>query len=369
MAAAAALAYFNTPFFTQNSRYLCQQVKTIRMELRLHAFDLPLAHAFTITHQAARTVQPSLVAELRDSSGLSGFGEATATVYYGISREGMIQKLEQLRDIIENTPLQQPEQYWEALRPYLSDSPFVQCIIDEAANDLWARRQGKRLGLLWNPPATSLPATSYTIGLADIPEMIAKMQERPWPVYKIKLGTSDDLSIVRALRAHTKAAFRVDANTAWTAAQAVELSGPLRALGVEFIEQPLPPEDTDGQAYVYRHSQLPVIADESCHTEQDVERCASLFHGINIKLMKCGGLTPARRMIADARRRGLRVMVGCMTESSVGISAIAQLLPWLDYVDMDGALLLANDPAEGVCIDEQGRVHFPDAPGTGVRLK
>lgn len=339
------------------------------MELLLHTFDLPLAHAFTITHQAARTVQPSLVAELRDASGLSGFGEATATSYYGISREGMLQKLEQVRAVIENTPLHQPEQYWEALRPHLADSPFVQCMIDEAANDLWARRQGKRLGLLWDPPAVPSPATSYTIGIADIPEMIAKMQERPWPVYKIKLGTADDLSIISALRAHTKAAFRVDANTAWTAQQTVELSGPLRALGVEFIEQPLPPEDTDGQDYVYRHSQLPVIADESCHTEPDVARCAPRFHGINIKLMKCGGLTPARRMIADARRRGLRVMVGCMTESSVGISAIAQLLPWLDYVDMDGALLLARDPAEGVCIDEQGVVHFPDAPGTGVRLR
>ena len=137
---------------------------------------------------------------------------------------------------------------------------------------------------------------------------------------------------------------------------------------MEFIEQPLPAEDTEGMREVFRHCILPVIADESCREEADVERCHGLFHGINIKLMKCGGLTPARRMIDRARALGMKVMVGCMTESSVGIAAIGQLLPLLDYVDMDGALLIRNDPAIGPCI-EYGQVHLPESAGTGAALR
>jgi L-alanine-DL-glutamate epimerase-like enolase superfamily enzyme len=136
---------------------------------------------------------------------------------------------------------------------------------------------------------------------------------------------------------------------------------------VEFIEQPLPAGDWEGMQQVHRDSALPVIADESCLVEEDVDRCAGHFHGINIKLTKCGGLTPARRMIRRARERGLKVMVGCMTESTVGISAIAQLLPLLDYVDMDGAALIAQDVATGVQV-VKGRAVFPKGPGHGLEL-
>ncbi|RMG73650.1 MAG: dipeptide epimerase, partial [Bacteroidetes bacterium] len=216
---------------------------------------------------------------------------------------------------------------------------------------------------------TQAPTTCYTIGMASISEMVAKLQEKPWPIYKIKLGTDHDLDIIRALRAHTDATFRVDANTAWTAAQTIEYAPILRDLGVEFIEQPLKADRWSEHQQVRAKSVLPLIADESCHVEADVARCAGHFDGINIKLMKCGGLTPARRMIAKARELGLKIMMGCMTESSVGISAIAHIAPLLDYVDMDGALLLAEDPAEGVAIDEQAQLHFPDRPGTGVRLR
>jgi L-alanine-DL-glutamate epimerase-like enolase superfamily enzyme len=182
------------------------------------------------------------------------------------------------------------------------------------------------------------------------------------------LGTPHDLEIVRELRKHTDAIFRVDANCAWTADEAIRNSPALKELGVEFIEQPLPPDRWDDMKRVYRESALPVIADESCQVEPDVERCLGHFHGINVKLVKCGGLTPARRMIQRAGQLGLKTMVGCMTESTVGISAIGQLLPLLDYVDMDGALLLARDIATGVRI-ERGRIHFPEENGCGVRLR
>ncbi|MEM9930907.1 MAG: enolase C-terminal domain-like protein, partial [Bacteroidota bacterium] len=165
----------------------------------------------------------------------------------------------------------------------------------------------------------------------------------------------------------TEAPFYVDANTGWTADQTIEYAAELAKLGVLFIEQPLKVNDVAGQRKVYAHSVLPIVADESCQVEADVDRCAACFHGINIKVVKCGGLLPARRMITRARALGLEVMAGCMTESSVGISAIAQLLPELDYADLDGAMLLAEDPARGVTFSPAtGWVEYPDLPGTGV---
>jgi L-alanine-DL-glutamate epimerase-like enolase superfamily enzyme len=198
--------------------------------------------------------------------------------------------------------------------------------------------------------------------------MVEKMQELPWPLYKIKLGRPEtDLSVVRALRAHTDALFRVDANCGWSADDTLVKSRVLADLNVEFIEQPLPAGDWEGAKTVYEQTALPIIADESCIVEEDVAKCAGYFHGINIKLTKCGGLTPARRMIRQAHDLGLSVMVGCMTESSVGISAIAQLLPLLDYADLDGSLLIANDPATGVTFD-YGRIIYADENGTGASL-
>jgi L-alanine-DL-glutamate epimerase-like enolase superfamily enzyme len=169
------------------------------------------------------------------------------------------------------------------------------------------------------------------------------------------------------LRNHTDALFRVDANCGWTADQTIEFAPALKKLGVEFIEQPLPPEDVEGAKRAFEGSVLPLIADENCIVESDVERCAGRFHGINIKLTKCGGLAPARRMVTRARQLGLQVMAGCMTESTVGISAIAQLLPLLDYVDMDGAVLIAKDIATGVRLDH-GKCIYPKANGNGVEL-
>lgn len=336
------------------------------MKLRLHPFELQYKHTFAISRES-RTVQHTLIVELNDGP-YSGFGEATANKYYGTTTEGMMETLEGLRTQIESAQWTEPEEFWQYLHTILPGNPFPLAALDEAANDLHARRQGLPLHQLWGLRAEQLPLCNYTIGIAPIAEMVDKMRELPWPVYKIKLGTEHDLDIIRQLREHTDAVFRVDANCAWTAAQTFELAPQLRELGVEFIEQPLPAEDTEGMREVFRHCVLPVIADESCREEADVERCHGLFHGINIKLMKCGGLTPARRMIDRARALGMKVMVGCMTESSVGIAAIGQLLPLLDYVDMDGALLIRNDPAIGPCI-EYGQVHLPESAGTGAALR
>ncbi len=335
------------------------------MHLKLHPYELKLRDPFRITHET-RSTQPTLIVELRDD-GLHGLGEATATTYYGVTLHGMQATLEGLRDRIEGTPLVSPEAFWQALSGPLADHPFEQCALDVAAHDLYARRKGLSLFRVWGLSPENMPISNYTIGMGSIEEMRRKIRAFPWPLYKIKLGTDHDLEIVRALREETNAPFRVDANTGWTARQTIELAPRLRELNVEFIEQPLPPDDIEGMREVFAQSVLPVVADESCHREADVDACHGLFHVVNIKLMKCGGLTPARRMIDRARVLGMGVMVGCMTESSVGISAIAHLLPLLDYVDMDGALLLDEDIASGVTLKE-GRVQFADRPGTGAEL-
>ena len=336
------------------------------MQLFFHRFDLRLNHTFTIAHDS-RDVQPTLIVELRDGER-SGFGEATATRYYGITIDGMVSVLEAIRERIEAYSLTNPETFWADMQPQLADNPFALCALDQAAWDLWGKQQGKPLYKLWGLDPTKSPLTDYTIGLDTPDRMVEKMQERPWPLYKIKLGRpEEDITLVRALRHRTDAVFRVDANCGWTADDAIRKSRELAALGVEFIEQPLPADDWDGAKIVYEQSVLPIIADESCIVEADVARCAGYFHGVNIKLTKCGGITPARRMIALARELSLRVMVGCMTESSVGISAIAQLLPLLDYADLDGAMLIANDPATGVMFN-YGKVIYADENGTGVRL-
>ncbi len=321
-------------------------------------------------------MQRTLIVEL-EQDGRCGYGEAPQQPYYGADMEAITAQIEGIRPQIEDFSLDDPVEFWKAMRPLLrGDEPrgsaaastFVQCALDVAAHDLWGKLSGEPVWKLWGLHIQNNPPSDYTVGIDTIEVMVRKLGEFPgWPVYKIKLGTADDLGIVRRLREHTNAVFRVDANCAWGVDETLRNAAGMKTLGVEFIEQPLPPDDWDGMERLYRESPLPIIADESCQVEPDVDRCAGRFHGVNIKLVKCGGLTPARRMIDRARQFDMKVMVGCFTESSVGISAIAQLLPMLDYADMDGALLLARDIAAGVTID-RGRVSYPQENGCGVRL-
>ena len=336
------------------------------MKLQIHTFDLPLRDTFTISRES-HDVQPTLIVELSDGTH-SGFGEATANPYYQMTVERMRKIVESVRPDIENYSFGTPEDTWAQLHRKVGNYPFVQCAIDLAMHDLYSRRREQKLYEHWQLDPDRVPISNYTIGIDRTERMVEKMRALPWPIYKIKLGTDRDLTIIEELRRHTAATFRVDANCGWTAEQTIAYAPALKKLGVEFIEHPLPADDWMGMKRVFTESALPVIADESCQIESDVERCAGHFHGINIKLTKCGGLTPARRMIARARALDLKVMVGCMTESSVGISAIAHLAPLLDYVDMDGSLLLREDPTTGVTVTPTG-VNFADGFGTGAALR
>lgn len=336
------------------------------MKLQLYEFALPLRHVFTISRGSV-AVQETLIVDLEED-GLHGYGEATTNPYYGATIENMAAALTGVRAEIERWSPGDPAEFWDALHPALRDQPFAHCALDQAAHDLWGKKAGAPLYRLWGLNLDKLPRSNYTIGIDTIEKMVAKLQEFPgWPVYKIKLGTEHDLEIVRQLRRHTDAVFRVDANCGWTADETLRNARALRELNVEFIEQPLPAEALDQMRRVRAESALPIIADESCAVPEDVDRCHGCFHGVNVKLVKCGGLTPARRMIARARQLGLQAMVGCMTESTVGISAIAQLLPLLDYVDMDGAVLLAQDIATGAML-QRGVCQYPRENGSGVQL-
>ena len=336
------------------------------LRLTSHQFDLPLEHPFTISRSTV-SVQPTLIVELSDGT-FTGYGEATTNDYYGMTMERMVSAIDSVRSLVEGVTELEPEELWKLVHTQLPDDPFALCALDQAAYDLWGKQQGAPVYRLWNLDPTTVPPSNFTIGIDSVEKMVEKLREVPgWPVYKIKLGTSDDLQIIRELRKHTAATFRVDANCGWSVDQTINHSKELKDLDVEFIEQPLPADDVEGAKQVFENSALPIIADESCIVEDDVARCQGRFHGVNIKLVKCGGLTPARRMIRKARELDLRVMVGCMTESTVGISAIGQLLPLLDYVDMDGAALLAKDIAEGVRV-EKGICHYPDRNGSGVQL-
>ncbi len=337
------------------------------MKLTLHSFDLPLRHTFTISREST-DVQPTLIVEL-EQDGHRGYGEATTNAYYGATIARMSDAIHRVQSEIESSSCDDPAELWQRFDEQLSSHRFAQCALDQAMYDLWGKRLGQPVHRLWGLDTNRIPNSNYTIGIDSVDKMVAKLSEFPdWPIYKIKLGTQHDLQIVRELRKHTSATFRVDANCGWTAKETVENAKHLRDLNVEFIEQPLPASEWDAMKRVREESVLPLVADESCQIESDVPRCHGHFDAVNIKLVKCGGLTPARRMIDQARQLGLQVMVGCMTESTVGISAIAQLLPLLDYVDMDGAALLAKDIATGATV-QRGRCRYPEnVAGSGVQL-
>jgi L-alanine-DL-glutamate epimerase-like enolase superfamily enzyme len=337
-----------------------------KMNLRYRRFDLPFRYPFTIS-KGTKTHQPTLIIEL-DYFGIKGYGEAPAISYYNIPVEKMIEDLEAKRPFIEKFSFTDPERYWHYLHHLFPQNSFLVCALDMAGWDIYGKLKKQPLYKTWNLDPGNAPITDYTIGIDSIEMMIKKMEEMPWPIYKIKVGTANDIEILAALRSKTDSVFRVDANAGWTLEEALKKIPLMKELGVQFVEQPLAKDDWDGMKILYQQSSLPLIADESCVAEADVIKCKDHFHGINIKLTKCSGITPARRMIDKARELEMEVMVGCMNESTVGTAAIAHLAPLLDYVDMDGPLLLAEDIASGIGF-KNGNIIYNNENGLGIQLK
>jgi L-alanine-DL-glutamate epimerase-like enolase superfamily enzyme len=335
------------------------------MKVRSAVFELPFVHPFTIS-KGTKTHQPILVVEL-EWNGLRGYGEAPAISYYGVTAPGMAEELDRKKSMVERFALTDPKRFWHFLHHLFPGNPFLVCALDMAGWDLYGKMRNAPLHRLVHADGSVSKVTDYTIGIDETGRMIEKMRERPWPVYKIKVGTEGDMERLRALRAHTDAPFRVDANAGWTLSEALEKIPQLAELGVEMVEQPLAKDDWTGMERLLAESPIPLYADESCVGKGDVDACAGHFHGINIKLTKCGGITPALEMIEAAGRNGMGLMLGTMNESSLGTAAMAHLSPFFDLLDADGPLLLAEDIAAGL-VYEDGRLRIPDGPGLGVHL-
>jgi len=335
------------------------------LQLKYYSFDLPFTHPFTIA-KGTKTHQPTLITML-GLGQLRGCGEATAIGYYDVTIEGMMETLNARRADIERYALTDPQRFWHFLHHLIPGQHFLISALDTAGWDLFAQMRRmplyQLLGIKWE----NVPVTDYTIGL-DSPEiMVEKLQARPWPVYKIKCGSADDIDTLRLLRLHTNAPFRVDANEGWTLDDAKKLLPDLAKLGVVLVEQPLHRAAYEEMQELKATSVLPLYADESCRTEDEVKKCVGSYDGINIKLSKCGGITPALRMIKEAQKLGLRVMMGSMNESTVGAAAVAHLLPLLHEADVDGPLLLAQDLAEGLTY-HNGIISLSGKPGLGIRF-
>jgi L-Ala-D/L-Glu epimerase len=335
------------------------------MKIRYWSYNLPFVYPFTIS-RGTKTHQPTLIVEL-DHMGIKGYGEAPAIPYYNVTVDKMIQDIEAKKQFIEKYAFTEPERYWHYLHHLLPQSNFVVCALDIAAWDLYGKIRNQPLYELWGHDVDKSPLTDYTIGIDTLGNMLKKIDDNPWPIYKIKLGTPEDIRIIKAIRERTNSHIRVDANAGWTLADAQKLIIQLKEMDVELIEQPLAAKDWQFMKTLFNESQVPLIADESCTTENEVEKCRDYFHGINIKLTKCGGITPAIRMIKNARTLGLQVMIGCMNETTVGTAAIAHLIPAVDYADADGPLLLASDIATGLTY-HNGRLTVTDRPGLGIEF-
>ncbi len=335
------------------------------MKINWRSINLPFTHPFTIS-RGTKTHQPALIVELEMFS-ITGYGEAPAITYYHIPVEKMIEDLESKKAFIEKFAFTDPERFWHFLHHLFPQNNFLVCALDMAGWDLYGKMKRKQLHQLWSLDTSKAPITDYTIGIDTIEKMVSKMKEKPWPIYKVKVGVPGDVEMVQALRKNTDAVLRVDANAGWSLEEALEKIPQLAEQGVEFVEQPLAKDNWEGMKVLYEKSPLPLLADESCVVEADVQKCFQHFHGINIKLTKCSGITPARRMITKARELNMKLMIGCMNESTVGTAAIAQLAPLLDYVDMDGPLLLSEDIAKGVSFD-QGKIIYAEGAGLGFEM-
>lgn len=299
--------------------------------------------------------------------GMSGMGEAAPNRYYGESADSVVAALERYCPIIESAQSWSLEATDVALATAMRGNASARAAVSSAMHDLHARKAGLPLHRLWGLSADFTPLSSFTIAIDDVDGLRRRVSDAAqYPVLKIKLGTDRDEEIVRTVReAVPDKVLRVDANAAWSPQQAIERAAMLRDNAVESLEQPVAAADIDGMRFVRERCGLPVIADESCLVAADVPRLAGACDAINIKLAKCGGLREAIRLVHVARAHNLGVMAGCMIETSLGISAIAQIAPLLDTADFDGAALLADDPFEGVTIFD-GRVRLVDAPGLGV---
>jgi L-Ala-D/L-Glu epimerase len=337
----------------------------LRMDVEV--LTLRTKHPFVIA-RGGQSDHRTVWVRLTDSEGNEGWGEAAPSKYYGETADSVVAALQLYGNMLPDDPfhLEEAERRWENK---LRGNAAARAALSAALHDLVGKRLNVPVFRMWGLDPCMAPKSTFTIGL-DAPDRIRSkvMEADQYPILKVKLGTDHDVDILRAIREATDKEIRVDANCGWTVKRTLRMLPVLDEFGVTVLEQPLVPHDLDGLAAVTAQADIPVIADESCLTSIDIPPLVGKVDGINIKLAKCGGLREALRMIAVARAHGLMVMVGCMIESSLGITAAAHFTPLVDIVDLDGAALLAHDPFVGATIDG-GQVALPAGPGLGVRRR
>jgi L-Ala-D/L-Glu epimerase len=336
------------------------------MKLSHQTIELNPTHPFVIA-RGGYSHHRNVIVRLIDDDGLEGYGEAAPNRYYGESVSTVIAALGQFKPVLERADPFSLESIEAHLNRVLRGNASAKSAVSSALHDLVGKRLGLPVYRLWGLDQATTPQSSFTIAIAENHELERRVAEAgDYPILKIKLGTDRDTEIVRIIRnAAPEKRLRVDANAAWTAKHAVRMSDFLHEQGVEMLEQPVAANDIEGLRFVRKRSKLPVFADESCLVATDVAKLAGAVDGINIKLAKCGSLREALRMVHAARALDMQVMAGCMIESSLGISAIAQISPLLDYADFDGAALLSSDPFHGASI-AGGAIRLSDEPGLGA---
>ena len=345
------------------------------MRLEYEILPLRTRHEFNIARAAAPAQRRNVWVRLIADDGVAGWGEAAPNAFYAESADTVAEALGAYADVVRDadaadvTTLEQ-SLYGSlpSLHPKYPPHPSARSAISAALLDLLSKRADQPAWRYLGLKDQSV-ASSFTIGIDDLETMRAKTRAAAgYQILKVKVGTPEDEHILRMLREEAPhARIRVDANTGWTAEQTLELLPMLEEYGVELIEQPLAVDDVDGFRRITAASRIPIIADESCRVAADVERLAGVVHGVNIKLAKCGSIWEALRIVEAARRHDMQVMLGCMIESTLGIAGAIQLASLMDYVDLDGAALLENDPFRGPHIEERGNVVFNSEPGLGVR--
>lgn len=342
------------------------------MQLAFEIVELRTRHAFHIARMAAPAARRAVWIRLRADDGAEGWGEASvSTPYYGETAETVIAVVPGMGEVVRAIgagDLFALERIESAVARSIGRNPAAKAAISAALHDLVGKRLGLPVWRLWGLDPAAAPLSSFTIGIDEPERMAEKVREAAsYPILKVKVGTPRDAEILAAIRSVAPAAVvRVDANTGWTAKQAVAALPMLQEFGVELIEQPVAPGDIEGLRVLRAHSPIPIIADESCVTLADIPRLVGAVDGINIKLAKCGSLREAVRMVHCARAHGMQVMLGCMVESSLGVAAAVQLAPLCDYLDLDGAALLVDDPFVGPGLQPDGALRFNFEPGLGV---
>jgi len=336
------------------------------MKLSHQTIELKPKHPFVIA-RGGYAHHRNVIVRIMDDDGLAGFGEAAPNRYYGESVATVIAALGQFKPLLERADPMSLESIEGQLNRALRGNASAKSAVSSALHDLLGKRLGLPVHRIWGLDPAAAPQSSFTIAIAENNELEERVREaREYPILKIKLGTDRDMEIVRIIRgAAPHKRLRVDANAAWTAKHAVKMSDFLAEQGVEMLEQPVAANDIEGLRFVRKRSSLPVFADESCLVATDIAKLHGAVDGINIKLAKCGSLREAMRMVHTARALDMQVMAGCMIESSLGISAIAQISPLLDAADFDGAALLSSDPFRGASI-AGGAIKLSDAPGLGA---